>query len=144
MFNFFDRRQLIHFDERRNRKRTATIIEAPVIRNHKLIALRSRQLDEFIICIVVFMIMIALGLAICVHAAYMIAPQTPDALLECLVGALGMLFIGIGLRFLRKASKAWNTCDEYEERLERQRQLLSQVLQPQNRKLPIVSHDWMQ
>lgn len=117
---------------------------APTPRNNKLVVLRARQLDAVIAYLVLAVAVMAIGLGLCVNAIYVIAPRTPDLLPVSMVMLLGSMFIAFGIRFLRKARAAWKQCDAFDDKLERQRKSLANVIQPVERKLPVPFHDWMQ
>ncbi|MCE9586529.1 hypothetical protein K8R04_04415 [Candidatus Uhrbacteria bacterium] len=143
MFNPHARRP-VDLTAYRNRRVVRSVpTPAPQKRNDKLVVLRARRLDAVIAYLLLAVVTASIGFGLCVNAIYVIAPRTPDLLPVSMVLILGAMFIAFGIRFLRKARAAWKECDAFDDKLERQRKSLANVIQPVERKLPLPFHDWM-
>ncbi len=145
MFNPYDRRPaLIHLDTRRNRKVSRPVVEAkPAVRNLKLVTLRSRKLDDVVLALLLALVMFATGSGLCFNAITVIAPRTPDALLESSITLFGLGFFASAVHFIRKARLAWKDCENFDDRLARRSEALASVIRSTERKPPVTFHDEM-
>jgi hypothetical protein len=130
---------------RRNRRVSRPAPEPkPLPRNQKMVTLKRYELDQVVLSLLSAVVMAAVGVSLVANAVLVIAPQTPDMLIESMISLLGVIFIGLGLRSLRKAVQSWKRLDELDARRDKQLITLASVIKPIERKLPVPFHDWMQ
>lgn len=130
---------------RRNRRVSRPAPEPkPLPRNQKMVTLKRYELDQVVLSLLSAVVMMAVGIAVIVNAVLVVAPQTPDMLVESLVTVLGTVFIGLGLRSVIRAYRSWKRLDDLEARREQQAIALASVIRPVERKLPVPFAEWMQ
>lgn len=137
MYNPIARKPVDLAAYRRNRRVSRPAPEPkPLPRNQKMVTLKRYELDQVVLSLLSAVVMMAVGIAVIVNAVLVVAPQTPDMLIESMISLLGVIFIGLGLRSLRKAMLGWKRLDELDARRE-QLVTLASVIKPVDRKLPL-------
>lgn len=129
----------------RNRRVTRPALELkPQPRNEKIVALRSRELDAVVFWLMASVAMASVAAGLCVNAVMVIAPHTPDMLLESLVVCFSLVFVVLAVRFARKAANAWKNVDGFDDKLARQREGIASTIRSTERKLPVPFTEWLQ